>query len=448
MIDSLLVANRGEIARRIIRTARGLGVRTVAVHSPVDKDLPFVGEADQAYELVSGTTAGYGDADAVLAALRESGAQAVHPGYGFLSENADFAAAVLRAGCGWVGPEPETIAAMGDKIEARARVAAAGVPVLPSSPGAVRSLDEVDEAAESVGFPLMMKASAGGGGMGMVVAHDRAAAARAYQSLIDKTMRLFGDDRIFVERYLPSARHVEVQILGLADGRVIALGDRDCSVQRRNQKLLEEAPAPGLDGTLRAALAEAAVAAGESVHYRNAGTVEFLVDPRTGEFFFLEMNTRLQVEHPVTEAVFGVDLVAAQLRIASGEPVGFALDGLRSRGHAIEMRVNAEDARRFLPSPGDITAWEEPAGEGIRVDAGYGKGDAVTAQYDSLLAKLIVHAGDREAAIALAREAVAAFVVSGPKTTLPFHLELLDDPEFRSGDYDTGIISRMRERAG
>ncbi|HEV7823913.1 MAG TPA: biotin carboxylase N-terminal domain-containing protein [Mycobacteriales bacterium] len=442
MIESLLVANRGEIARRIIRTARRLGVRTIAVHSDVDSGLPFVLEADEAVRLEGAPAQVYRDADAILRAAAETGAQAVHPGYGFLSENASFARAVEEAGLVWVGPPADAIERMGDKINARNLVAAAGVPVSPGTASPVSDVDSALEAAREIGYPVMVKASAGGGGMGMAVAADAEALAREYDKVRSFAERLFGDGSVLLERYYPRVRHVEVQILGLADGTVLALGERDCSVQRRNQKVAEETPSPGLDPELRRQMLDAAVQAGKAVGYRNAGTVECLLAPDSGEFVFLEMNTRLQVEHPITEAVLGIDLVEAQLRIASGEDPG--LGDLESSGHALELRINAEDPKRFLPGPGAITEWAEPAGDGIRVDAGYGPGTTVTPFYDSLMAKLIVHAPDRPAALARAREAVAAFRIAGPKSNLAFFAELLDHPEFVSGRYDTGIVGRLR----
>jgi acetyl-CoA carboxylase biotin carboxylase subunit len=300
--------------------------------------------------------------------------------------------------------------------------------------------------ANRIGYPVMVKAAAGGGGMGMASAIDEAALRTEYEKVRGFAERMFGDPSVLIERFFPSVRHIEVQILGLADGRVVALGERECSVQRRNQKLVEESPSPAsmLTPARRTDLLAAAVRAGEAVGYRNAGTVECLLDPSTGDFYFLEMNTRLQVEHPVTEAVFGVDLVEEQLRVASGLPPTFDPDSLVSRGHAIELRVNAEDPKRFLPGPGAITTWIEPSGEGVRVDAGYAVGTTVTPNYDSLMAKLIVYGSDRPAAIARAKEAVAAFEIAGPKNNLPFFAELLDNPEFVAGDYDTAIVSRMR----
>jgi acetyl-CoA carboxylase biotin carboxylase subunit len=444
VFESLLIANRGEIARRVIRTARALGIRTVAVHSAVDAELPFVTEADQAVALDGPPGAVYRDAAQLLAAARRTGAAAVHPGYGFLSESAGFAAAVRDAGLIWVGPSAEAISAMGDKVAARETMAAAGVPVAPGSNGAVTEADAAVAEAARVGYPVMLKAAAGGGGMGMAVADDADAVRTEHARVSAFAQRLFGDPRLFVERYFPRVRHVEVQVLGLADGRVIALGERDCSVQRRNQKVAEESPSPAVDTELRSRMEKAAMLAASTVDYRNAGTVEFLLDVETGEFFFLEMNTRLQVEHPVTELRYGVDLVAAQLRIAAGADPGFDVDALAPRGHAIELRINAEDPKRFLPGPGPITHWVEPAGDGVRVDAGYAANTTVTPNYDSLMAKLIVHGADRAQALDRARAAVAAFTVTGPKSNLPFHAELLDHREFISGNYTTALVSRMR----
>ena len=445
MFESVLVANRGEIARRVLRTVAALGLKGIAVHSDVDSALPFVREADEAVLIGPARPAeSYRNADAVLEAAKITGAQAIHPGYGFLSEDATFARRVMEAGLIWVGPSPEAIDVMGDKIAARNAVAAAGVPVAPGTTEALTEVPAALAAAAGVGFPLMIKAAAGGGGMGMAVAADPAALATEVHRVSTFAARTFGDPRVLLERYFPRVRHVEIQVLGLADGRVIALGERECSVQRRHQKLAEESPSPAVDPGLRAQMAAAATAAAEAVGYRNAGTVECLLDAASGEFFFLEMNTRLQVEHPVTEMVLGIDLVAAQLRVAAGEDPDFDPSALSAGGHAIELRVNAEDPRRFLPGPGTITAWREPTGDGVRVDAGYGLGDTVTPFYDSLLAKLVVHGATRAQALGRARAAVADFEVSGPKCNLAFFTELLEHPEFVAGDYDTGIVGRMR----
>lgn len=445
LFESLLVANRGEIARRIIRTAKRLGIRAIAVHSEADAGLPFVTEADHAVCVGPANPAlSYRNVEAILAAAKDTGAQAIHPGYGFLSENADFARTVAASGLSWVGPGADAITAMGDKINARNLMAAAGVPVAPGTTEPAADLDAAVTAAAEIGYPVMVKAAAGGGGMGMGVATDEAALRTEYDKVRSFAERMFGDGSVLIERYFPRVRHVEVQILGLADGRVVALGERECSVQRRNQKLVEESPSPAVSPELRERFLAAAVRAGEAVNYRNAGTVECLLDPATNEFFFLEMNTRLQVEHPVTEYVYGVDLVEEQLRVAAGLAPTFDPDALAPRGHAIELRINAEDPKRFLPGPGAISTWNEPAGEGVRIDSGYVAGNTVTPFYDSLLAKLIVSGATRDEAVARARAAVAQFEIAGPKNNLPFFAELLENREFLSGDYDTGIVSRMR----
>ncbi|WP_328849167.1 acetyl/propionyl/methylcrotonyl-CoA carboxylase subunit alpha [Micromonospora zamorensis] len=445
MIESLLVANRGEIARRIIRTAKRLGIRAIAVYSEADADLPFVAEADEAVLIGPPNPAqSYRNAEAILAAAKATGAQAIHPGYGFLSENAEFARTVESSGLIWVGPDADAITAMGDKINARNLMAAAGVPVAPGTTDPAADLNAAVTAAAGIGYPVMVKAAAGGGGMGMGVAVDEAALRTEYDKVRAFAERMFGDGSVLIERYFPRVRHVEVQILGLADGRVVALGERECSVQRRNQKLVEESPSPAVSPELRSRLLAAAVRAGEAVSYRNAGTVECLLDPETNEFFFLEMNTRLQVEHPVTEYVYGVDLVEEQLRVASGLAPTFDPDALAPSGHAIELRINAEDPKRFLPGPGVIRTWVEPTGEGVRVDSGYTEGNTVTPFYDSLLAKLIISGATRAEVLERAKAAVAAFQIEGPKNNVPFFAELLTNEEFLSGAYDTGIVSRMR----
>ena len=445
VFETILVANRGEIARRVIRSAQALGVKAVAVHSEADAKALHVREADEAV-LLGPSPAAESDLDGVkvIEAARQTGAQAIHPGYGFLAENAAFARAVLDAGLVWIGPSPEAIEAMGDKINARNLMEAAGVPVAGGTREPVADVEEAVRLAEGIGYPVMVKASAGGGGIGMGLAGDEAALRKAFDTARTRAERFFGSPAILLERYLPRARHVEVQIIGLNDGRVVALGERDCSVQRRHQKVAEETPSPGVTPELRERMLAAAVRAGEAIGYRNAGTVECLVSG--GDFVFLEMNTRLQVEHPVTELVTGIDIVAEQLRIAAGEDVSFDPPAVAPAGHAIELRVYAEDPVRFLPGPGEITVWEEPAGEGIRCDSGYTAGDVVTPYYDPLLAKLCAWGPDRATALDRARAAVAAFRIEGPKNNLAFHAELLANDEFVSGDYDTGLVDRMRTR--
>ena len=444
MFDSVLIANRGEIARRIIRTARRMGVKAIAVYSDADSELPYVREADEAvYIGASAPAQSYLDSILLLDVARTTGAAAIHPGYGFLAESPGFATAVIAAGLTWIGPAPEAIEQMGDKIRARNLMAAAGIPVAPGSSAPVADADAAVAEASRIGYPVMVKAAAGGGGIGMSAAADEGALRSAFDTARSRAERFFGSPDILLERYLPRARHIEVQILGLADGRMLALGERDCSVQRRHQKVAEETPSPGVDAGLRERMCAAAVRAGEAVGYRGAGTVECLVDTQTGEFVFLEMNTRLQVEHPVTEMVTGIDLVEQQLLIADGSAATFEVP-VSPSGHALELRVYAEDPVRFLPSPGTIAEWDEPSGPGVRVDSGYTAGNTVTPHYDPLLAKLVTHGADRAEALERAREAVGSFTVTGLRTNLPFHVELLKSQEFGSGDYDTSVVSRLR----
>ncbi len=417
----------------------------IAVYSEADAELPFVTESDEAVLIGPAPAAkSYLDAEAILAAAERTGAAAIHPGYGFLAENASFARKVIDAGLTWVGPPPDAIEQMGDKISARNLMAGAGVPVAHGTAEPVIDADQAVAEAARIGYPVMIKAAAGGGGIGMNVAADPDALRAGFETTRSRAERFFGSTSILLERFIATARHVEVQILGLADGRVIALGERDCSAQRRHQKLAEETPSPGVDDPLRERMLAAAVRAGEAVGYRGAGTVECLVDGQTGEFVFLEMNTRLQVEHPVTEMVTGIDLVEQQLLIADGADISFDPAAVHPTGHALELRIYAEDPVRFLPSPGTITVWQEPTGPGVRVDAGYTAGNVVTPHYDPLLAKLVTHGADRDEALDRMRAAIAGFVVSGPKTNLAFHAELLDNAEFASGKYDTAVVSRLR----
>jgi acetyl-CoA carboxylase biotin carboxylase subunit len=439
----VLVANRGEIACRVLRTAKRLGIRTIAVYSEADESSVHVGLADEAVPIgPADPRQSYLVAEKILDAARKTGAASIHPGYGFLSENAAFARAVTNAGIGWVGPSPESMELMADKVQARNVMSDAGVPVARGTRHAVSTVDEAVAAAGQVGYPLMVKATAGGGGLGMGVVHDESGLAATFERTSGAGQRFFGDPGVLLEEYLPAARHVEIQVLGLADGRVIALGERDCSVQRRHQKVIEETPSPGVSQQLRDQMLAAAVKAAQAVEYRGAGTVECLVDEREQRFVFLEMNTRLQVEHPITELVTGLDLVEQQFRIAAGESVD--IEPVRTNGHAIEFRIYAEDPVRFLPSPGTIDEWVEP--DGVRVDAGYRAGDVVTPFYDPLLAKLCVHAENRSAAVTKARKALDSFKITGLRTNLVFLREVLDNQEFCGGGYDTGLVDRMRAR--
>jgi 3-methylcrotonyl-CoA carboxylase alpha subunit len=443
----LLVANRGEIAVRLMRAAKTLGIATVAVYSEADAAALHVASADEAVLIGSPRPAdSYLKVEAILAAAWQTGADAIHPGYGFLAENAAFAAAVEDAGLIFVGPTAAQIAMMGDKARARDAAAAAGVPVLPASarlpPG---GLDGLEAAGEAVGYPLLVKAVAGGGGIGMRLVAKPDDLRAAVESLQSMAQRAFGDGTAYLERYVAAARHVEVQVFGLGDGRAAHLFERECSIQRRFQKILEESPSPGIGRDARTAMQIAAQALAAAVSYRSAGTIEFVVDDEAKEFFFLEMNTRIQVEHPVTEMVAGRDLVQLQLKLARGEDCAPLLDGLVARGHAIECRLCAENPERmFLPSPGRISRLALPEGPALRIDTGVRDGDTVSAFYDSLLAKVIVHAPDRAAAIKAMRAALSAITIEGITTNLPFLVRLLDHPAFIDGRTLTGFIETHR----
>ena len=443
MFRSVLVANRGEIARRIFRACRTLGLRTIAVYSEADRDAPHVRDADDAV-LIGPAPAreSYLAIDRILTAARSAGADAVHPGYGFLSENWRFAQACADAGLTFVGPPPAAIRAMGDKTEARRLMATAGVPVVPGTPGAVADKDEAARLAGDIGFPLILKAAAGGGGIGMARVRTPADLLAAFATATRRAEAAFGVGAIYLERYLEAPRHVEVQVFGDASGQVVHLHERDCSIQRRHQKLVEESPAPHLPERTKQGLAAAAVAGARAIGYRNAGTMEFLVDGG-GAFYFIEMNTRLQVEHPVTEAVTGLDLVVAQLQVAAGEPLPWRQDDIAQRGAALEVRVYAEDpAKNFLPSPGTVSKLALPAGDGIRVESGIAEGTSVPVHYDPLLLKLIAHAADRDTAIARLDAALDACVIDGLRTTLPFLRRVMANADFRAGRVHTQMIER------
>lgn len=444
MITRVLVANRGEIAVRVMRTCQRMGIATVAIHSAVEAGALHVEMADEAVEIAASSPAGsYLDGAAIIEAARRTRAGAIHPGYGFLAENADFARAVVQAGLTWIGPDADAIDQVGDKVRARNLMQDAGVPVAAGSREITTTGEEALAAATAIGFPVMVKASAGGGGIGMGVANDEDELLSAFERVSTQGARFFDSPHVLIERFVARARHVEVQILGLRDGRILVLGERECSVQRRNQKLAEESPSPALTEQLREDLFAAARKAGEAVSYLGAGTVEFLLDADEQSFMFLELNARLQVEHPITEWLTGIDLVEQQIRIAAADPAAIT-ETPPSQGHAVELRICAEDPHGFRPGPGSIDVWRAPDGEGIRVDAGYRQGDVVSSHFDSLLAKLSVCAPTRSEALARAREALARFEISGPSVNLPFFTELLDRHEFVNGDYDTGIVGRMR----
>jgi acetyl-CoA carboxylase biotin carboxylase subunit len=442
VLQSVLVANRGEIARRVIRACRALGIRSVAVHSEADAGWPHVADADEAVAIgPAPARESYLHVERVLDAARRTGAEAVHPGYGFLSENWRFAQACEAAGLVFVGPSWRVIQEMGDKVGARRRMAAAGVPVVPGSEGPVESVEAARAAAARTGYPVMLKAAGGGGGIGMLKVADEAALPAAFASAQRRAQSAFGSGSLFLERYVEGARHVEVQIFGDPTGRVLHLHERECSIQRRHQKLVEESPAPGLSAALKARLTEAAITGARAVGYVNAGTIEFLV--RGDEFYFLEMNTRLQVEHPVTEEVTGLDLVQAQLRVAGGEPLPWAQAQIPQRGASIECRVYAEDpAKGFLPSPGRLSRLVLPEGPGIRVECGVAEDVEVSVHYDPLLAKLITTGRTREEAIARMSAALASFVVEGVKTVIPFHRRVMESPLFHAGAVHTQMIEQ------
>jgi acetyl-CoA carboxylase biotin carboxylase subunit len=443
VIRAVLVANRGEIARRVVRACRRLGLGTVAVYSEADRDALHVREADHGVALgPAPARESYLDIDRILAAARASGADAVHPGYGFLSENWRFAEACTRAGLTFVGPPVEAIRAMGDKTEARRLMAAAGVPTVPGSPGPVADVAAAEAAAAAIGFPLILKAAGGGGGIGMARVERATDLPAAFATATRRAQSAFGNGAVYVERYLERPRHVEVQIFADAHGEVVHLHERECSIQRRHQKLIEESPAPGLDPRTKRGLVEAAVAGAQAIGYVNAGTMEFLVDA-AGGFYFLEMNTRIQVEHPVTEEVTGLDLVVEQLRVAAGERLGWRQDAIGQRGAAVECRVYAEDPdKNFLPSPGTLTRLDLPSGEGIRIESGVEAGSVVSVHYDPLLVKLIARGGDRDEALVRMEAAVRATVVEGVRTTLPFLARALAHPDVRRGSLHTQMVDQ------
>jgi 3-methylcrotonyl-CoA carboxylase alpha subunit len=447
-LPSILIANRGEIACRVIRTAKRLGLRTIAVHSDADTDALFVQMADEAYRIgPAPARESYLDADMILAVAKESGAACIHPGYGFLSENADFAEACAAAGIVFVGPPASAIRAMGLKDAAKALVEKAAVPVVPGYHGAEQGVEFLSREADRIGYPVLIKAVAGGGGKGMKKVDRPEDFADALSSAQREGKNAFGDARVLVEKYVLAPRHVEIQVFGDSHGNVVHLYERDCSLQRRHQKVIEEAPAPGMTAEVRAAMGKAATEAARAVGYVGAGTVEFIADGREGlradRFYFMEMNTRLQVEHPVTEAITGLDLVELQLRVAAGEPLGFSQADVTATGHAVEARLYAEDPEKgFLPSTGKLWALQFPEGEGIRIDTGVEAGDTVTPFYDPMIAKVIAHGATRDEALDRLAAALGETIVAGPRTNLAFLKTLAESQGFREGPFDTGFIER------
>ncbi len=442
MFRKILIANRGEIALRVIQACRELKIATVAVHSTADEDSLHVTYADEAICIgPPASSESYLNVSALISAAEITGADAVHPGYGFLAESASFAEVLEECNLAWIGPRPESIRLMGDKAKARQTAADAGVPVLPGSRDPLGGVEEAARQAARVGFPVILKAAAGGGGRGMRIVHQAAALEHQFNTASEEAMKAFGDGSIYLERYLVEPRHIEFQILGDRRGRVVHLGERECSIQRRHQKLIEEAPSPALTPGLRHEMGEAAVELARSVDYENAGTVEFLLD-HNGDYYFMEMNTRIQVEHPVTEVVSGIDLVKQQIRLAAGEALTVP-SGLTARGHAVECRINAEHPEHFNPSPGRIETFHPPGGPGIRVDTHLYEHYHVPPHYDSLLAKLIAHGRDREEAVARMERALEFFVIEGIQTSITLHQRIMKDPKFRSGHISTRFMERL-----
>jgi len=443
MFQKVLVANRGEIALRVIRACKELGVATVAVYSEADRECLHVRFADD--DVCIGRAPGrdsYLNIPRLIAAAEITGADAIHPGYGFLAENPEFAEKVGASNITFIGPTPDQIRQMGDKATARKIAQKLKVPTVPGSPGPVESPDDGLKIAAKIGFPVIIKAAAGGGGKGMRVANDAEQFTQAFNLATQEALAAFGSGQVYLEKYLARPRHIEIQIMGDTHGKVMHLCERDCSVQRRHQKLIEEAPSPALDQTLREDIGDAAVKLAESIGYVGAGTIEFLLD-EDGSFYFMEMNTRIQVEHPVTEMCTNFDLVKEQIRVAAGEPLSFVMNGNRLRGHAIECRVNAEDpARNFQPSPGLITAYHPPGGPGVRVDTHIYAGYTVPPYYDSLLAKVIVHGNTRAEALARMRQALDSFIIEGVTTTIPFLGRVMRHPDFIEGKVDTKFLER------
>ena len=443
MFKKVLIANRGEIALRVIRACKELGIKTVAIHSEADAASLHVRAADEKVCVGPAEAAlSYRNIPNVLSAAEISGADAIHPGYGFLSENAHFAEVCESIGIKFIGPSSENIAMLGDKAKAREIVMKRGLPVTPGSPGELRSEEEALQAAQKIGFPVIIKATAGGGGRGMRVVNKAEDLARAFQAAQAEAKSTFGNESVYLERYFLEPRHIEVQVMADHRGHVIHLGERDCSIQRRHQKLLEETPSPAIDEKLRKEIGRVACEAVKAAHYRNVGTVEFLLD-KDRNFFFMEVNTRIQVEHPITEMVTGVDLIKEQIRLAAGLPLTLRQQDVVMNGHSMECRINAEDPEKFTPSPGLITKYSPPGGFGVRVDSVMQTGAVVSPHYDSMIAKLITHGRDRQECMARMRRALDEFVIEGIKTTIPLHRRILDDPDFQKGHVSTTFLERF-----
>jgi acetyl-CoA carboxylase, biotin carboxylase subunit len=443
VFKKVLIANRGEIALRVIRACQELGIKTVAIHSEADALALHVRAADEKVCVGPPESAlSYRNIPNVLSAAEITGVDAIHPGYGFLSENAHFAEVCESIGMKFIGPSSENIAMLGDKAKAREIVAKRGLPVTPGSPGELRSEEDALQAAQKIGFPVIIKATAGGGGRGMRVVNKADDLGRAFQAAQAEAKSTFGNDGVYLERYFLEPRHIEVQILADQYGRVVHLGERDCSIQRRHQKLVEETPSPVVDDKLRREIGRVAVEAVKAAHYRNVGTVEFLLD-KDRQFYFMEVNTRIQVEHPITEMVTGIDLIKEQIRLAAGHPLSIRQQDVVLTGHSLECRINAEDPEKFTPSPGTITKYSPPGGFGIRVDSAMETGSVVVPYYDSMIAKLITHGRDRQESAARMKRALGEFLIEGIKTTIPLHRRILDDPDFQKGHVSTTFLERF-----
>jgi acetyl-CoA carboxylase biotin carboxylase subunit len=443
MFKKILIANRGEIALRIIRACREIGIRTVAIYSEVDASALHVRFADEAVCVGPADGAlSYRNIPNILSAAEITGAEAIHPGYGFLAENAHFSEVCESAGIKFIGPFPECIALMGDKAKAREVMIKKGIPVIPGSEGKIPSERDALEVARKIGYPLIVKAAAGGGGRGMRVVHREEDLARSFHAAQSEAKSAFGDDAVYIERYFSDPRHIEVQILGDEKGKMIHLGERDCSIQRRHQKLIEETPSPVIDDRLRREMGRVALEAAQTVNYVNAGTVEFLLD-KDHNFYFIEMNTRIQVEHGITELVTGIDLIQQQIKIAQGRSLDYKQSQIRLRGHSFECRINAECPEKFTPCPGTITEYYTPGGPGVRVDSAAYTGYVVPSHYDSLIAKLMVYADSREEAIARMQRALSEFIIHGIKTTVPLHQKIFEDTSFIKGRFSTSFLERF-----
>ncbi|MDJ0741200.1 MAG: acetyl-CoA carboxylase biotin carboxylase subunit [Gammaproteobacteria bacterium] len=442
MLEKIVIANRGEIALRILRACRELGIKTIAIHSEADRDLKHVRLADESVCIgPAASAASYLNEPAIISAAEVCDAQAIHPGYGFLSENADFAERVEQSGFVFIGPRPDTIRLMGDKITAIEAMKQSGVPTVPGSDGPLDDNDERTlQLAAAIGYPVIIKAAGGGGGRGMRVVHSEASLLSAISLTRSEAAAAFGNDTLYMEKFLENPRHVEFQVLADTHGNAIHLGERDCSMQRRHQKVVEEAPAPGITAELRDRIGNRCAEACRQIGYRGAGTFEFLY--QDGEFFFIEMNTRVQVEHPVTEMITGVDIVREQLLIAGGEPLSYGQDAIRVRGHAIECRINAEDPTNFMPCPGDITQLHLPGGPGVRVDTHLYNGYRVPPYYDSMIGKLVTHGETRDVAIARMRTALSEMVIDGIKTNIPLHVDIMDDANFQKGGMNIHYLEK------